>query len=412
MAAACVRVVAEFTELPLNMVLLRHHETRLIEVNDSYGQARLKDVRVGDVVVELNGQRVMVGLHHDRLAQFIAKSALPLRFTIWRAAPGRKYRDTLVSWSGCSAVGGGGGSGVELASQQTPEGGDANSSSGSGGGIHRDAEDERIEAVAAAVSSLATVTVLPPRRRVAESGVPFLASEVVGAKPGCPFMVGDLIVGVMHAPLSPRLTGAGLISLLSFSSAAASVAAATSGGSTGGSGASGRVLLVNVFRPHNLGRAPAPDPLALAAETRPVPPAQQKRATGNGSSSGGGGGSSGLMSSLMKMPSFALETIEDAATAAAATASSTADIAATTAATAAAVAGSAAAGGGTETSPTNFSAAFASFSAPLSLTTLALPAPPPLPPSSSSSSSSSALSSQSSSIMGGNNDANQYAMRR
>ena len=73
-AGGVARIVVEFTRLPLNMVLLRNEETRLIEVMQASGQASAKGVCVGDVVVALNGQRVKPGLHHDKLKQFIGNA--------------------------------------------------------------------------------------------------------------------------------------------------------------------------------------------------------------------------------------------------------------------------------------------------------------------------------------------------
>jgi hypothetical protein len=174
--------VVEFEDLPLNMLLLKNEESQLIEVMEVHGKAKAKGIKVGDIVVEMNGKRLEFGMHHDEFASLVSKSSFPIRFSLWRSSPGKRFIDTVVGWNG----------GNVAIVDKNPSG----------------------------TSNITTppntiVTVTEPRNLVMENnGIIFSAEIVYASRSLTSFLPGDLLIGFMHVPLSPNMDGKGLIEML------------------------------------------------------------------------------------------------------------------------------------------------------------------------------------------------------
>ena len=233
------RLVVAFDRWPLGVGVLRNEESGRIEVISSVAQAQQKGIVVGDVVLEVNGCRLLPGLHHDALKRLLSHSVqLPLYLTLWRATPGKRYMDIAVQWQGRGKV-----EGVAPLDLSAPS-----SNNGAGVGSISSAGDLQTtsNASSAASKSKAWLSFTSPRPRVGEGGT-CVCAEVVVAHAQAPLQAGDLIVGLLGAPLgansgehtSDSLTGDALAQLLE----------AYAGGG----------LLLQVWRPSSSSRAPPVD---------------------------------------------------------------------------------------------------------------------------------------------------------
>ena len=229
------RLVVAFDRWPLGVGVLRNEESGRIEVISSVAQAQQKGVAVGDVVLEVNGCRLLPGLHHDALKRLLSHSVqLPLHLTLWRASPGKRYMDIVVQWQGRGKIQ------VVVPLESNPSS-SIDGTSLSGGSSAENSQTSS-DSSSATSKSKAWLSFTSPRPRVGENGT-CVCAEVVAAHAQAPLQAGDLIVGLLGAPLadhsSGSLTGEALAQLLEVYP--------------------GGGLLLQVWRPSSSSRAPPVD---------------------------------------------------------------------------------------------------------------------------------------------------------
>lgn len=181
------RLVVAFGKWPLGMGVLRNEEPGRMEVASSAAQAVRRGVAMGDVVVEVNGCRLLLGLHHDAPKRVLNHVQLPLYLALWRAAPGKRHVGTVVQWRDRGKVV------VVAPPDPTSPGGCPGSGTGGGGGPAGGSTAFR--------GAAAWVTLAAPRPRVGDGGT-CVCAEVVFAHAHAPIKAGDLIVGLLGAPLA------------------------------------------------------------------------------------------------------------------------------------------------------------------------------------------------------------------